>query len=125
MVLLPRDKKWCLDQEVAVNDRGAMWERGVRSVLHLENDDGNLGAVFKCDLHSFLCLLAQQCSANGGDRTHDFNSHTVGALFFHVADEVLLSIVFAVAFKQNGDDGKNAHFIRGCGLGNLGVLKNA
>jgi len=125
VVLLPRDKKWCLGQAIAVIGQGAMWERDVRSVLHLENYDGNLCAVFKCDLHSFLCLLAQQCSTNGGDRTHDFNSHTVGALFFHMADEVLLSVVFAVAFKQDGDDGKNAHFIRGCGFGNLGVLKNA
>lgn len=125
MVLPPRGRTWCLGQGDEVFDPGAMWGKGSRSVLHLENDDCNFRAVLERDFHAVVRFLAEQGAANRRHGAHDFNSNTIGALLFDVSNEIDLGIVFAVTLKQNGDDRENAYFVGRSGFCDFGVLKNA
>ena len=72
-----------------------------------------------------MCLLAKQCATDRRHGAHDFNSNAIGALFFDVANEIHLGVVFAVAFEQNGDGGQNAHFVGCRWVCDLGIFENS
>ena len=84
-------------------------EFGTRSVLHLDNGDRYLRAVFKRDLHVVAFNMSEQCRTNGGDRAHDFDTFA-RALLFDMSNEVCLGVISIVAFEQNGHERKNADF---------------